>query len=516
MSISSTIITSTVAMNVHGVSATASLGEQFNKYQTNINSNDSDSCENTQPTVESTPSFDHESDKNSEDGYSASGSESLTGSSSAETDQEGHTTPEYVPGCFEGPEKTMEVVFKAGVGAEQGLRALTREQLDHLCTQAKCTILSKISSSYIDAYVLSESSLFIYKHKYIMKTCGTTTLLRCLSSLLQFADALGMQLTWVGYSRKNLLFPSAQLWPHSNFGDEIKYITSHDKLQDRLRGNGHILGPITGDHWFVYVADHSEIDMPIPMTRCQSMPAFGSNGLLPLTASAAASVPTPSADRTVNLMMFDMAPEVAKIFFKSSCETGKEMTAKAGIDHLCPGATIDETAFTPCGYSMNAILYDAYFTIHITPEKECSYASFETNTSLPSYASMVRNVLNVFRPKRFVLTMFADESAIDSMVELPTDPKKINVPGFGMYARTSLASTKVETDLCCLMGCYTLSLDHPKEIQNGSKAKAMAMLTSSIESTTSSLGSGMVERATGARSHVRTNSATVFTAQWFD
>jgi S-adenosylmethionine decarboxylase len=69
---------------------------------------------------------------------------------------------------------------------------------------------------------------------------------------------------------------------------------------------------------------------------------------------------------------------------------------------------------------------------------------------------MVRNVLNVFRPKRFVLTMFADEAAVDSMVELPTDPKKIAVPGFGVFARTSLASTKVETDLCCLMGCYAL------------------------------------------------------------
>ena len=53
-------------------------------------------------------------------------------------------------------------------------------------------------------------------------------------------------------------FISPQLWPHSNFGDEIKYISSHDKLQDRLKGSGYILGPITGDHWFVYVADHSE------------------------------------------------------------------------------------------------------------------------------------------------------------------------------------------------------------------------------------------------------------------
>ena len=141
----------------------------------------------------------------------------LTGSSTTASvtgaidDADTHVTPEYVPGCFEGPEKTMEVVFKPTSGPDDGLRSLSREQLDFLCTQAKCTILSSISNSYIDAYVLSESSLFIYKSRFIMKTCGTTTLLRCLSSLLQFADALGMELTWVGYSRKNLLFPSAQV-----------------------------------------------------------------------------------------------------------------------------------------------------------------------------------------------------------------------------------------------------------------------------------------------------------------
>jgi S-adenosylmethionine decarboxylase len=83
-----------------------------------------------------------------------------------------------IKGCFEGPEKTMEVVFKPNVGADDGLRSLSREQLDFLCTQAKCTILSKISNSHIDAYVLSESSMFIYKTRFIMKTCGTTTLLR--------------------------------------------------------------------------------------------------------------------------------------------------------------------------------------------------------------------------------------------------------------------------------------------------------------------------------------------------
>ena len=60
---------------------------------------------------------------------------------------------------------------------------------------------------------------------------------------------------------------TTQLWPHSNFGDEIKYISSHDKLQDRLKGSGYILGPITGDHWFVYVADHSETSSNMSMPR---------------------------------------------------------------------------------------------------------------------------------------------------------------------------------------------------------------------------------------------------------
>ena len=89
-----------------------------------------------------------------------------------------------------------------------------------------------------------------------MKTCGTTTLLRCLSTILQFSDELGMQLTWLEYSRKNLFFPDAQQWPHSSFGDEIRFLDTHEKLQNRLKGSGYILGPVTGDHWFVYVADH--------------------------------------------------------------------------------------------------------------------------------------------------------------------------------------------------------------------------------------------------------------------
>lgn len=80
-------------------------------------------------------------------------------------------------GYFEGPEKTLEVVFRSDKGVSEGLRALSRQKIDHLCTKAKCTILSQISNSHMDAFVLSESSLFVYRHRLVMKTCGTTTLL---------------------------------------------------------------------------------------------------------------------------------------------------------------------------------------------------------------------------------------------------------------------------------------------------------------------------------------------------
>jgi len=333
---------------------------------------------------------------------------------------------EYVPGSFEGPEKTMEVWFRPNCGHIDGLRALSRDQLDHLCTKAKCSIVSKVSSSYMDAYVLSESSLFIYKYKYIMKTCGTTTLLRCLDSLLLFADKLGLELMWVGYSRKNLNNPHKQHWPHSSFDDEIRFLGSHKKLEERLHGSGYILGPVTGDHWFVYCADHSEL----PLSLCAD-----------------------SRDVTMNLMMFDMAPAMADIFYRCNTETARDMTIKSGIIDLCPGAIIDDCAFTPCGYSMNAILHETYATIHITPEEQCSYASFETNAFLPTYLPIVRNVLSVFKPKRFVLTLFGDESALKHTV-LPTDSRCIMTGGNGSYVRTSQSSAKVEGDLCCLMACF--------------------------------------------------------------
>ena len=61
--------------------------------------------------------------------------------------------------------------------------------------------------------------------------------------------------------------------------------------------------------------------------------------------------------------MFDMDPEAAKVFYKEHGGSAREMTVKSGIAALVPGATIDDFAFDPCGYSMNAITYGNYATV---------------------------------------------------------------------------------------------------------------------------------------------------------
>ena len=148
-----------------------------------------------------------------------------------------------------------------------------------------------------------------------------------------------------------------------------------------MDGNGYTLGPITDDHWFVFVADKSiwsQMDL--------------------------------DNDRVLNIMMFDIDADIAELFYyekyknhnimndESEEEEVKrisfEQTRAAGIDALCPGALFDPRAFEPCGYSINAILYKSYYTMHITPEEGSSYASFETNKKLASYTSLINNLLS--------------------------------------------------------------------------------------------------------------------------
>lgn len=410
---------------------------------------------------------------------------------------------EESPHVFEGPEKNLEVHFVGGPAG--GLRELVRSDWDEVLDLAKCQILSHMSNRHLDAYVLSESSLFVYAHKCIIKTCGTTTLLRCLSLLLTKARAVGMEVEWIGYSRKNFTFPEHQMFPHRSFSSEVNYAKACMGPQGLpLSGGAHVLGDVTGDHWYLYCADYCE------------------------------RVVTPGeAEGTVNIMMYGIDEEVARIFYRdanpdsiNARDDATRATKRSGIDKLVTGARVDNYMFEPCGYSMNALLFDTYYTMHITPEPAFSYASFETNIGAREYSALVRNVLQVFRPKRFTVTVFADLEAIDdgdaanalasihnggtamsSMSTMPSlaanaalTPLSQRLPSG--YVNTSSSMTHFKTDYVCHMANFVLGSDAstpqvrtPPEVvvaaaPAGEEGEALArMIASSSSSSSSSMAS---------------------------
>lgn len=123
------------------------------------------------------------------------------------------SAPAVLPNpVFEGSEKRVEIDFDwTHDSPANGLRALSRNQLDELMSLAACTIVSSRTNADLDAYVLSESSLFVYPTKWVLKTCGTTKLLSAVPRLLELAATIGMKPRRCKYSRASFLFPEQQV-----------------------------------------------------------------------------------------------------------------------------------------------------------------------------------------------------------------------------------------------------------------------------------------------------------------
>ena len=117
-------------------------------------------------------------------------------------------------------------------GENISLRKISDEDWAKLLNEVKCVILNKTSNKYFDAFLLSESSLFVFDKKLILKTCGTTTLLKSIPMLLEYSKRIGLDLiNDFFYSRKNFDIPQNQLYPHYDFNTEIQYL---DKVMRKI------------------------------------------------------------------------------------------------------------------------------------------------------------------------------------------------------------------------------------------------------------------------------------------
>ena len=291
-------------------------------------------------------------------------------------------------------------------------------------TAAECLIVSSRAAPSFDAYVLSESSLFVYANKFVLKTCGTTKLLNAIPVFLGEALKLGMAPRRVKYTRSTFDRPEEQPL-EGCFKRETEFLETHFGRLGPDGGNAFVLGSATkGVQWHVYVADDdsanalanpSDASLSGENSECSTQEAdlvgAGDENVLN-GGSRRAFTKAPEPTVSLEVCMTDLCQTHAKHFVRDETFVSSRATTEAsGIAGVFPTMDVDDYVFEPCGYSMNGLCGDEYSTIHITPEAGFSYCSVEHSNVPVSVAdpeAYVRKVAKTFNPGRFSLAVSTD------------------------------------------------------------------------------------------------------------
>ncbi len=261
---------------------------------------------------------------------------------------------------FEGPEKKLEIILSS---PQPGLRSNADRRWDRVVEASRSFVISKTSTEELDAYLLSESSLFVWDDAILMITCGQTTLIHAIPEILNILDR--ERIAFLFYERKNFMFPDDQ---PSNFEHDAKLLLKF------LPGKSYRLGPANHDHLHVFHWARPD------------------------------AVPEP--DATLQVLMSPLDPAVMDIFSEKGGRTPAEVGRHSKVHQIYSHEMItDDHLFSPFGYSMNGIIGTNYFTVHVTPQLRGSYASFETNIIEKDYADVISKVMAIFRPENVTIAL---------------------------------------------------------------------------------------------------------------
>lgn len=267
---------------------------------------------------------------------------------------------------FEGPEKKLEITFD-GVD----LSALPKSYWDEIVGLAQAKILSTLENDHCKAFLLSESSLFVWSNRLIMITCGTTKLIKAAEKLQ--TDFQG-HLTSVFFERKNEYQPELQ---------KSSAIDDMQRLQNMFGGEAYRFGRQDDHHLYLFnkaIKDTQDIEVP-----------------------------------TVELLMYGLRGEFKNHLVKTEdCQK----TVNQKFSEIFKGFTLDPFFFDPLGYSLNGLKESQYLTIHVTPQGEENYFSFEMDQfSFSQHKQILSELIELCDPVAFDLIYFTKEP-LDPTFEL--------------------------------------------------------------------------------------------------
>ena len=185
--------------------------------------------------------------------------------------------------------------------------------------------MSETHTPAFDAYVLSESSLFVFATKLMIKTCGTTALLVAMPRILALAAEVGAVPRRCRYSRSCFKYPKQQPTPHRSWEEECDFLDAHFPATGRRTAR--VLGqPGKGLLWHVYCADSAA-----DTCACDG-------------DEAAQEEPT----LTLEICMTQLDSTAASGFiFGDHVPAAVTVTADTGIRDMFPKAIIDDFVFEP-------------------------------------------------------------------------------------------------------------------------------------------------------------------------
>lgn len=324
---------------------------------------------------------------------------------------------------FEGAEKKLSIRFFNNNSSvredKKGLRNLSRGQIESVTGAANCTIISVKSNGIVDAYLLSESSLFISKNELVIKTCGTTTLLHAVPIIFSLAKSVGLVPLDLKFTRVSYLFPEQQIFPHNSFENEIAYLDNFFETFEGYSTHSNFTRQVSqhntssSSEWYAYIVCFKEryaggkkqsiLRRKNEKTSLRIMEkGFLKNNYIH------------NSTKTLEVCMFDLNPKIMQQFMheKEPEKCGRDnpstgVTYLSGINGLLVNTDcVDAFNFDPCGYSMNAISScGGYTTIHITPEENASYVSFETNVQDAIDSEILLSIVRTFLPGRLTVSL---------------------------------------------------------------------------------------------------------------
>ncbi|MDT0604716.1 adenosylmethionine decarboxylase [Thalassotalea castellviae] len=269
---------------------------------------------------------------------------------------------------FEGSEKKAEVVINKN--SFSLLNDISDDFWLQLVACCNAKVLSSIKNENCKAFILSESSLFIWEDRFLILTCGITQLVYSIEYFIKHINA--KDILHVTYQRKNEYYSNAQL---SSFSDDIELLSKY------VKGKAYRFGEMYSHHNYVFHQDNQ--------------------------------YQVPPDDISYELLAYQIGESASK-FLTNKGLTASDVRAFFCVDELLPDFQLDDFVFDPYGYSLNAISDKDYFTIHITPQTDSSYVSIESSLDLVSLAPKIIEILS---PASFDLLGFNDHHFVEKIAE---------------------------------------------------------------------------------------------------